>query len=74
MLVGRSASKTLRSSEPLGEALVGLDRRIRVYVVVNEFDEIVGVLDLDSMVARLKISDHLKNEEDSRDPDFNQSI
>jgi len=74
MLVGRSASKTLRSSEPLGEALVGLDRRIRVYVVVNESDEIVGVLDLDSMVARLKISDHLKNEEDSRDPDFNQSI
>ena len=74
ILVGRSASKTLRSSEPLGEALVGLDRRIRVYVVVNESDEIVGVLDLDSMVARLKISDHLKNEEASRDPDFNQSI
>ena len=73
MLGDRSAFKTLRSSEPLGEALVRLDRRIRVYVVVNESEEIVGILDLDSMVSRLKISHHIKNEEASCDSDFDQS-
>lgn len=52
-----SPFKTVLLDEPLDQALLKIDRRVRQHLVVDECGIFLGVLDLDTMIDRLRLSE-----------------
>lgn len=58
--------KTVSRDEPLDQALLRLDRRVRQHLVVDASGLFLGILDLDTMLDRLRLPECSPTEEDSK--------
>lgn len=61
--------KTVSRDEPLDQALLRLDRRVRQHFVVDASGLFLGILDLDTMLDRLRLPECSPTEEDSKNFD-----
>ena len=58
--------RTVSRDEPLDQALLRLDRRVRQHFVVDESGLFLGILDLDTMTDRLRLPTFFPTEDDSK--------